>query len=170
MTLTVREMAGSEIDIIIEYFLGSTAEHLEILGVDPTRLPAPERLRERFAHERAQPIEQRAWVVVIWLLDDRPIGFSTSDKIAYGEQANMHLHVVDPERRNRGYGVECVRRSVDIYFERLKLKRLFCEPNAFNVAPNRTLQKAGFKYLKTHMTVPGPLNYHQAVTRWVIER
>ena len=46
----------------------------------------------------------------------------------------------------------------------------FCEPNAFNVAPNRTLQKAGFKYLKTHMTVPGPFNYHQAVTRWVIER
>jgi RimJ/RimL family protein N-acetyltransferase len=170
MTLTVREMAGSEIDIINEYFLRSTPEHLEILGVDPSRLPAPERWRERFAQECAQPIEQRAWIVVIWLLNDRPIGFSTSDKIAYGEQANMHLHVVDPECRNRGYGVECVRRSVDVYFERLKLKRLFCEPNAFNVAPNRTLQKAGFKYLKTHMTVPGPLNYHQAVTRWVIER
>jgi len=170
MALTVREMAGSEIDSIIEYFLGSTPEHLEILGVDPSRLPTAERLRERFARERALPIEQRAWVVVIWLLDDRPIGFSTSDNIAYGEQANMHLHVVDPERRNRGHGVECVRRSVDIYFERLKLKRLFCEPNAFNVAPNRALQKAGFKYLKTHMTVPGPLNYHQAVTRWVIER
>ena len=30
--------------------------------------------------------------------------------------------------------------------------------------------KAGFKYLKTHMTVPGPLNFRQAVTRWVIER
>jgi hypothetical protein len=24
--------------------------------------------------------------------------------------------------------------------------------------------------VKTHMTVPGPLNYHQAVTRWVLER
>jgi RimJ/RimL family protein N-acetyltransferase len=170
MTLTVREMAGSEIDIIIEYFLGSTPEHLDMLGVDPTRMPHPESWRERLRNEFARPIEQRATIVVIWLLDDRPIGFSTSDKIAYGEQANMHLHVVDPERRNRGYGIECVRRSVDIYFERLKLKRLFCEPNAFNVAPNRTLQKAGFKYLKTHMTVPGPLNYHQAVTRWVIER
>ena len=56
-----------------------------------------------------------------------------------------------------------MRRSADINFERLRLKWLFCEPNAFNVAPNRALQKAGFKYLKTHMTVPGPLN-HQAVT------
>ena len=51
----------------------------------------------------------------------------------------------------------------------LKLKSLFCEPHAFNIGPNRTLQKAGFKYLKTHMTVPGPYNFHQAVNRWVLE-
>ena len=82
----------------------------------------------------------------------------------------MHLHVIASEHRHQGIGADCVRRSVDLYFERLKLKRIFCEPHAFNVAPNRTLQKAGFKYLKTHMTVPGPLNFHQPVTRWVIER
>jgi RimJ/RimL family protein N-acetyltransferase len=62
-----------------------------------------------------------------------------------------------------------VRRSAALYFRALQLKRLYSEPNAFNIAPNRTLQKAGFRYLKTHMTVPGPLNYHQAVTRWVME-
>jgi RimJ/RimL family protein N-acetyltransferase len=170
MTLTVREMMASEIDVVIEYFLGATTEYLEILGVDPSRLPAADGWRERFRREDGKSIEQRSWMVLLWLMDNRPVGFSSSDKIRYGEQANMHLHVIEPERRHQGIGVECVRRSVDLYFERLKLKRLFCEPNAFNVAPNRTLQKAGFKYLKTHMTVPGPLNYHQAVTRWVIER
>ena len=105
----------------------------------------------------ALPVEKRNALFVIWLSDDSPVGFSTSDKIIYGEQAGMHLHVTDPERRNKGIGAECVRRSADLYFERLKLKRLFCEPNAFNVAPNRALQKAGFKYLKTHKTVPSPL-------------
>jgi RimJ/RimL family protein N-acetyltransferase len=170
MTLTAREMTVAETDLVIDYFHSSTAEYLETLGVDPSRMPSRESWRERLAHEFARPDEQRSAIVVIWLSDERPIGFSSSDKITYGEQANMHLHVTDPERRNRGVGAECVRRTVDIYFERLKLKRLFCEPNAFNVAPNRTLQKAGFKYLKTHMTVPGPLNFHQAVTRWVIER
>ena len=55
-------------------------------------------------------------------------------------------------------------------FPEAEAQELFCEPNAFNVGPNRTLQKVGFKYLKTHMTVPGPLNFHQPVTRWVIER
>ena len=82
----------------------------------------------------------------------------------------MHLHVLDPDSRKSGIGAGCVGLSANLYFERLRLKRLFCEPYAFNVAPNRTLQKAGFKYLKTHMTVPGPLNFHQAVNRWVIER
>lgn len=169
MTLTVRKMMGSEAKVIIEYFLQATPEYLEILGVDPSRLPPPQSWRERFQRQSALPIERRGWIAVIWLLDGQPVGFSTSDKIVYGEQANMHLHVTDPERRNQGVGAECVRRSADINFERLRLKWLFCEPNAFNVAPNRALQKAGFKYLKTHMTVPGPLN-HQAVTRWVIER
>jgi len=170
MTLTVREMMSSEVNIIIRYFQDSTPEHLETLGVDPSRLPPAQSWRERLQRECTLPIEQRAMMLVIWLSDDQPVGFSTSDKIRYGEQAHMHLHVTEPERRHQGTGVECVRRSADIYFERLKLKRLFCEPNAFNVPPNRTLQKAGFKYLKTHMTVPGPLNFRQAVTRWVMER
>lgn len=170
MELSVREMTLSEVGVIIDYFHHSTPEHLETLGVDPTRLPPPEAWRGHYEREFALPPERRASLQVIWLMDERPIGFSTSDKIIVGERANMHLHVVAPDDRNRGLGAECVRRTVGIYFERLRLKRLYCEPNAFNVAPNRTLQKAGFKYLKTHMTVPGPLNYHQAVTRWVIER
>jgi RimJ/RimL family protein N-acetyltransferase len=170
MSVIVREMADSEFDIVIDYFHKSTPEFLEILGVDPTRLPPPDSWRERFQRELSRPIQQRSALIVIWLSDDKPLGFSSCDKITFGEQANMHLHVVDPARRNQGFGVECLRRSADIYFERLNLKRLFCEPYAFNVAPNRTLQRAGFKYLKTYMTVPGPLNFHQAVTRWLMER
>jgi RimJ/RimL family protein N-acetyltransferase len=149
MTLTVPEMMDSEVDVIIEYFFKSAPEYLEMLGVDPTHLPTPEIWRECFRQDYAQPIEQRTRIAVIWLSGDQPVGFSTSDKIAYGEQANLHLHVIDPARQHQGVGAEGVRRSVEIYFERLKLKRLFSEPNAFNVAPNRALQKPGFKYLKT---------------------
>ena len=141
MTLTVREMLGSEVDLIIEYFRRkSTPEHLEILGVDPTRMPPVDGWRDRLRRECALPADNhRTLLLVIWLSDERPIGFSTSDKIRYGEQAHMHLHVTAPERRHQGIGAEFISRSVDIYFERLKLKRLFCEPNAFNAAPNRGL-------------------------------
>jgi RimJ/RimL family protein N-acetyltransferase len=166
----VRPMTLPETERIIDYFHSATAEHLEMLGVDPSRLPSAADWRRRYSQLYEQPIEQRAMFMVSWLNGDRLIGFSTTDKIKFGEQANMHLHIVEPSLRNSGIGAACVRLSVDIYFRTLKLKRLFCEPNAFNVAPNRTLQKAGFRYVKTHMTVPGPLNFHQAVSRWVIER
>ncbi len=170
MILTVREMALAETELIINYFHHASPEHLEMLGVDPTRIPRPEARRDAFRRDFALPVEKRSGAYVIWLANDAPVGFSTCNKIVFGEHAYMHLHVVEAGRRMQGIGTECVKRSIPIYFDRLKLQRLFCEPNAFNVGPNRALQKAGFKYLKTHMTVPGPLNYHQAVTRWVIER
>jgi RimJ/RimL family protein N-acetyltransferase len=170
MQLTVRPMTFDESGLIVDYFHSASPEHLELMGVDPTRMPPRDAWRRRMEAEFALPVEQRSGFVVIWLDGETPIGFSSCDRIKFGERANMHLHVVDAGNRNQGAGAQCVRRSVDIYFDMLKLKRLFCEPNAFNVAPNRTLQRAGFRYIKTHMTVPGPLNYHQAVTQWVIER
>ncbi len=163
-------MELAEVGVIIDYFHSASPEHLELLGVDPTRLPAPDQWRRRYETEYALDYPERSTVLVLWELDGAPFGFSTADKIRYRAQANMHLHIVDPELRRAGLGSECVRRTAAIYFEALALQRLFCEPNAFNVAPNRTLQRAGFTYVKTHMTVPGPLNYHQAVTRWVLER
>lgn len=170
MELTVRPMALSETGIVVDYFHRATPEHLEMLGVDPTRLPSPEAWRARFADDFALPIERRPRFFLIWLAAGEPAGFSSCDRISFGESAFMHLHVTQPDNRMKGIGAACVRQGVEIYFRELKLKRLFCEPNAFNTGPNRTLQKAGFKFVKTHMTVPGPLNFHQAVNRWLIER
>jgi RimJ/RimL family protein N-acetyltransferase len=170
MKVTAREMQLSEVALVIDYFHHATPEHLEMMGVDPSRMPRRAEWFERYTQEYALPIERRTNFLVIWLSGDDPVGFSTCNPVVYGDRANMHLHVTVPENRHQGIGAECVRQSVDIYFDRLKLEHLFCEPNAFNVAPNRTLHKVGFKYLKTHMTVPGTINYHQAVTRWVMER
>jgi RimJ/RimL family protein N-acetyltransferase len=169
MSLAVREMAPDEVALIIDYFHDATPEHLEMLGVDPTRLPARERWRERYADDYARPVKDRSTFLIAWELEGALFGFSIADKIAYGEQAHMHLHIADPDLRRAGLGAQCVAASVELYFSQLELKRLICEPHAFNVAPNRTLQKAGFRYVKTYMTVPGPLNYHQPVTRWTFE-
>ncbi len=162
-------MALHEAVIIVEYFHGASPEHLELLGVDPTRLPGRDAWLARYAAEYDKPIAERIVLLVLWEDDGQPVGFSTADKIVYGSHANMHLHVMDPQRRRAGIGTACVRSTAALYMEVLALNRLFCEPNAFNVAPHRTLQRAGFRYVKTHMTVPGPLNFHQPVTRWVLE-
>jgi RimJ/RimL family protein N-acetyltransferase len=81
----------------------------------------------------------------------------------------MHLHVVEAGLRRSGLGTEFVRLLARAYFGALQLQRLLCEPNAFNVAPNRTLQAAGFRYLFTHMAQPSSINCPQVTTRWVLE-
>ena len=162
-------MELAEAQLIIDYFHAATPEHLELLGVDPTRLPDPGRWMDRYAADYSKPMQDREFILVAWEANGERVGFSTADKIRFGQEAYMHLHMVDPQHRGAGSGLRCVQETVRLYFDLLQLERLFSEPNAFNVAPNRTLQRAGFRYVKTHMTVPGRLNYHQAVTRWVIE-
>ncbi len=168
VTPSVRFMSEADLGLIVDYFHQSSPEHLETLGVDPSRLPEAAAWRQWLSHENAKPLAARKSLFVVWEVDGRALGFSTADKIVFGEQAHMHLHIVDAVQRRAGLGSACVKQSARLYFEALQLERLFCEPNAFNVAPNRALQKAGFSYVKTHRTVPGPLNFHQAVTRWVL--
>jgi len=169
MGVSVRQMELAEAQLVIDYFHTATPEHLELLGVDPTRLPEPDRWMDTYAADYSKPIQDREFILVVWEMNGEQVGFSTADKIRFGQEAFMHLHIVDPLHRGRGTGVRCVQETVRMYFDLLQLERLFCEPNAFNVAPSRALQRAGFRYVKTHMTVPGRLNYHQPVTRWVIE-
>src|SRR5947209_3868579 len=169
-TRVARPMLLSETDIIIDYFHSASPELLNILGVDPSRLPERAQWKARFEHLFSLPIEERNFFAILWEIDGRPAGWSSADRIVFGEEAYMHLHVLDPARRGQGNGTFFVRESANIYFDILRISRHFCEPHALNVAPNRTLQAAGFKYVKTHETVPGPLNFHQPVTRWVLEK
>jgi RimJ/RimL family protein N-acetyltransferase len=170
LDVTVRPLRLDEFDLVTGYFHGSSAEDLEVLGVDPTRLPAAEPWREAYRREIERPISQRKSYLVTWLRGSVPVGFSSLDRIRFGHDAYMHLHVVDRDQRAQGVGRAALRQTTELYFDTFALQRLYCEPNAFNVAPNRALQRVGFRYVKTHRTVPGPLNYHQAVTRWVLDR
>ena len=169
-TRLARPMQLSETEIIIDYFHSASPEYLNTLGVDPSRLLERTQWQAIFEHRFALPIEERNFFGIIWEIEGRAAGWSSVDKVVFGQEAYMHLHVLDPERRGQGNGTFFVRESAKIYFDTLRISRLYCEPYAFNTAPNRTLQAAGFKYVKTHMTVPGPLNFHQPVTRWLLER
>ena len=168
--LVVRELQLADVDLRINYFHDSTDEYLEILGVDRARLPTREAWRAFYEEDDARPLSERLHYGVIWELDGETVGFSSSDQIEIGRQAFMHLHVTDPSRRQAGLGARFVGLSARHYFEVLQLQRLFSEPHALNVAPNRALQRAGFRYVSSQEGRPGPINRWQVSTRWVLER
>jgi RimJ/RimL family protein N-acetyltransferase len=168
--LIVREMQLGEVGVRIDYFHDSSDEHLRTLGVDRALLPTREAWRQFYAEDYARPTRERENYSLVWELDGDVVGFSSVDRIDFGNEAFMHLHILNPAQRKEGLGAMFVRESAATYFRVLDLKRLFSEPSAFNVAPNRTLQRAGFRYLLTHEAQPSPINLWQVTTRWVLDR
>jgi RimJ/RimL family protein N-acetyltransferase len=166
----VRPMRLAEVGARIDYFHDASDEYLQMLGVQRSRLPSREDWLAGYEREFALPIAERSSYILAWELDGALVGFSTADPFTFGDEGFMHLHIRVPDLRRAGLGVQFVRRSADEYFQTLQLQRLLCQPNAFNVAPNRTLQAAGFRYVRTEVCRPHPINFEQPITRWVLER
>jgi RimJ/RimL family protein N-acetyltransferase len=162
-------MQLSEVGVRINYFHDASDEYLHVLGVDRSLLPTRQAWHAFYEEDYARPIRDRVNYSLVWQRDGQLVGFSSTDRIDFGNEAFMHLHVVQAEMRSRGLGTQFVRLSARAYFEALELNRLFCEPNAFNIAPNRTLQRAGFRYLFTHEAQPSSINFPQVTTRWVLD-
>jgi RimJ/RimL family protein N-acetyltransferase len=168
--VSVREMPLSEVGIRIRYFHEASDDYLLAMGVDRDLLPEPEAWHSFHERDYERPLTERENYLLLWELDGQVVGFSSLDHIAFGDNAFMHLHIREQSWRRRGLGANFVTLSASKYFEVFELKHLYCEPNALNVAPNRTLQRAGFTYLFSHETTPGPVNFRQVTTRWVLER
>jgi RimJ/RimL family protein N-acetyltransferase len=166
----VRPLRLDEVDFRIDYFHDASDSYLLKLGVERALLPSRAAWRAYYEEDFARPVAERDTYNLAWELDGWLVGFSSTDHIDFGEEAFMHLHIAQEPNRRRGLGTEFVRLSVEEYFRALELKRLFSQPNAYNVAPNRTLQRVGFRYVFTAEMQPSTINFVQPITRWVIER
>jgi RimJ/RimL family protein N-acetyltransferase len=170
MKHNVREMKLSEAHFMINYFLEADHSFLSALGVDPAKLPQFDQWYNILKQDFGRSIDDRHFFYLVWELDGVPIGHSNINNIVYAKEAFMHLHIWNPIQRKTGHGTLFVRESIKIYFELFNLSQLFCQPYALNPAPNRTLRKVGFKYLKTYETTPGWINFPQPVNLWVLDR
>jgi RimJ/RimL family protein N-acetyltransferase len=164
--LSVREIRQQDIEPITQYWLGSDAAFLEAMGVDIKKMPASNEWREMLMEQLSQPIEAKKSYCIIWQVDGKAAGHSNINKIIIGEEAYMHLHIWNTETRKKGFGAELIKLTLPWFFEKFRLKKLYCEPYALNPAPNKTLEKTGFRFVKEYITTPGWLNFEQPVNHW----
>jgi RimJ/RimL family protein N-acetyltransferase len=166
--LSVREMQIADIPSLVSYWFTADHDYLHNMGVDVSKMPAPEKLSQMFLEQLNTPIEKKTSYCIIWENNGEPIGHSNTNPTVYGREAKMHLHIWSPLKRKKGMGTQFVKMTLPHYFENFKLKTLWCEPYALNIAPNKTLEKAGFKFVKEYITVPGFINYEQTVKQWMM--
>ena len=155
---------------MVDYFLSADDAYLWRLGADRSKFPSRDEWLRQALADRESPDEHKDRLYVAWIYNGRAVGHSSVNQIKIGEQAYIHLHLWDPTLRKSGLGTEFFRKSVDFYFERLHLKRLFCEPHAENTAPNKLLQRVGFRFVKRHRTAPGLINFEQEANLYELTR
>ena len=170
MLLNGRELEERDIPNIKSYWLDSDPEHLKGMGVDLKKIPSTENLEMMLQNQLKQDYQEKKSYCIIWEIDGNAIGHCNVSDIVYGGHANMHLHIWNAKDRKRGCGIELTKMSLPYFFKNLDLDHLICEPFALNPAPNRTLEKLGFEFVKEYETIPGPLNCMQPVRRWLLTR
>jgi RimJ/RimL family protein N-acetyltransferase len=164
--LSVREIEPADIEVLTQYWLSADPLFLSGMGVDVDKVPTRSQWIQMLSEQIKAPLEEKQSYCIIWQLDGRSIGHSNARPIVFGEEAYMHLHLWDQPVRKKGLGEELVKMTLPYFFQNLQLKKLYCEPYALNPAPNRTLQKVGFDFVKEYTTIPGPMNFEQPVKRW----
>lgn len=164
--LSVREMQADDISLITDYWLESDPDFLVGMGADLSKMPSRKELNRMLTNQLRMPLKLKMSYALIWLIDNKPSGHTNVNSIIFGKEAYMHLHIWHPDYRKKGIGTQLVTMSLPYYFENLKLQELFCEPYALNPAPNRTLAKVGFEFVREYVTIPGMINFEQPVKQW----
>lgn len=164
--LSVREIEAGDVELLTGYWLGADAAFLQGMGADPAKLPGREQWIAMLSAQLGQAYPDKQSYCIIWQANGRPVGHSNVNRISWGEEAYMHLHLWHPGARHKGWGPELVKMTLPYFFENLQLKKLCCEPYALNPAPNKVLEKTGFTFVKKYTTTPGFINFEQTVNRW----
>jgi RimJ/RimL family protein N-acetyltransferase len=164
--LSVREIRHSDIELLTQYWLSADPAFLTGIGVDLSKMPAKKEWVTILSAQLAQPYSEKKSYALIWLVDGKAIGHSNVNKIIFGKEAYMHLHLWNTGLRKKGFGTKLVKLGLPYFFENLELKKIYCEPYALNPAPNNVLEKVGFTFTKEYITIPGFLNFEQPVKLW----
>lgn len=163
---TVRLLEEEDIQKISHYWLNSSKEHLIGMGVNLSKLPNESEFKFMLMDQLQMPLGNKRALATIWELNGEAIGHCNVNKISFGNEAYIHVHIWDKKHRKSGIGEELFKVSVDLFMEQLQLKRIICEPYAENAAPNNLLRNTSFQLIKTYSTIPGAINFEQMVNRW----
>ena len=140
------------------------------MGADKKLMPSKEYFSQALAEQIQSSYEEKKSYAIIWCANGLPCGHSNVNKIEFGNHAYMHLHLWNNTYRQNGMGAVFVKMTLPYFFSNLKLQKLFCEPYALNIAPNKTLERVGFDFIKQYITTPGAINFEQQVNLWEIRK
>lgn len=168
--LNVREALIDDVSHILNYWMSADQAYLKSLGADISKRPDRATFESMLSNQMGLPYTDKQSYALIWEIDNIPVGHCNVNNIQFGQKASMHLHLWSPSKRLKGAGTDLMRLSLPFFFRHLQLNEIVCEPYALNSAPNKTLPKIGFEFIKSYITIPGSLCFEQEVNQWLLTK
>src|SRR5690349_8156678 len=103
-SLSVRELTLRDINFIADYWTTSDPAFLMSMGVDLEKLPVRRELVAMLEEQLRLPYNEKQSYATIWLIDNIPVGHCNINKIVFGSEAYMHLHLWNASHRKKGMG------------------------------------------------------------------
>jgi len=169
-SLTIREMEQRDVAHILNYWASASPQHLDAMGVDPRKMIAPEELKQRLSDSLSVPAREKKTCIVIWEVNDTPIGFNSLAEIDFGNEAKIHLHIWEEKYRAKGFGTKFMKKALAYYMAKFKLKRIVCETKSTNPGPNKLFSDLGIKPSRIYRSVASPVMYETEVARYEINQ
>jgi len=164
-------MRGEEAPSVVDYFHGASDADLDRMGVvDRSRLPPADEWVRRLQASLAAPPTVAGSAYLTWLIDGRPVGFSSVKNLRLGASADLHLHMWSAPHRGQGHGAILFCLSALEAYDRFALQGAVCEPKATNPMPNRMLSKVGFPLVRTYVGASSELSRTTELNRYDVRR
>lgn len=132
------DVTDDDLDAIADYFTRPDA-HLDTL-IDRTKMPARDRLRERYASWRWSGDPDQMSSVFALRLEGRLLGFTNLLR-KRPEENYSHWHIVDEAARAGGVSTAIYPTRIDLYFELFPIERLVHQTRVTNTGVNRMLDR-----------------------------
>jgi len=89
---------------------------------------------------------------LIWELNGRTVAFTSFKIVAPEKEAEIQLHLVDPELHDAELGAEWFGMSLKKYFQRHGVEKIVCQPPLGHPLLNGIFQSLGIKPVKHAVT------------------
>src|SRR6266567_3594517 len=103
---------SSEYERMLDYFFQADETFLRGMGVDPAKLPKRDAWLDRLLADLAREDREKENYYLGWFDGSVPVGHSNVNKIIYGKEAYVHLHIWDRRYRKCGLGTAFLRESI----------------------------------------------------------
>lgn len=155
--LSIRPLEENDIPYIVRYWFENDDENLLRIGADKAKFICPHSFAQSLEIVCKTPLEQVKSYYLVWLIDNKPIGYNALKDICVDGIAHMHLNMWDSAYRGKGYGAKLFCMAALKFYQLFQLKMILCEPRSTNPMPNKMLTKIGFQKWKTYVSTASEL-------------